>query len=482
MSILTAGGTAARRAVTVVLVVLALAVLVVGGLLLPVQQPAFRSSPAPVVGRTNVTCTPAVAAGARAQLAAAALRPAPGREGRLTATQVGGGKVNLQLKDQGRAVLLPGPARPAILQGDGVMATASTAMMFSRAGSGSLAGLMSAPCGAPATDHWFVGVGATTDHRTDLVLTNPDQGEAEVDLRFYGRTGLVVVPGSPGLVIEGRSSRTVSLESLVEAEGPLTVAVRASAGRVSAMALERRSDGTASRGADWQPSSVPPTSGLVIPGVPEGAGARQLVVVNPGSERAEVSVELLGVEGPFAPAGAEQLVVQPESSTTVDLTTGLAGQAANVRLTSTRPVTAAVESISAEPEQDPDLAVQPAVIPINRAGIVALASADGVDAQFTLSNGGPAEVTVSYDVVDYAGTSLRTDDIVVIPGGTVTRRITSPAPAYLVVRAPNGSQVYGAVVYSGTVGRTAGLSSIPITSPDQAGVAPQVRFDPALGR
>ena len=46
---------------------------------------------------------------------------------------------------------------------------------------------------------------------------------------------------------------------------------------------------------------------MVLPGVPEGAGARELVVVNPGSERAEVGVEVLGIEGPFAPIGAETL-------------------------------------------------------------------------------------------------------------------------------------------------------------------------------
>ena len=56
----------------------------------------------------------------------------------------------------------------------------------------------------------LIGVGATAAYRTDLVLTNPDAGQAEVDLRFYGRNGLVVVPGSPGLVIEGGSTRTIS--------------------------------------------------------------------------------------------------------------------------------------------------------------------------------------------------------------------------------------------------------------------------------
>ncbi len=482
MSIPTLGGSAGRRTVIVALAVLAIALLIVGGAVLPTRSATFRPSPLPLVGRTSVTCTPAVDPTARGYLAAAAIRQAPGREGALTANQVGGGRVNLRLTEQGTALLLPAPAAPVIVQGEGVMTTAGSAMMFSRANSGSLGGLMAAPCGAPNTEQWFVGVGATDDYRTDLVLTNPDEGQAEVDLRFYGRTGLVVVPGSPGLVIEGRSSRTVSLRSLVTAEGPLTVAVRSSAGRVSAMALDRRSVGLEPRGADWQSSALPPATTSIVPGVPGGPGPRELVVVNPGSTRAEVSVELLGIEGAFAPAGAEAVVVQPESTASLDLGPGLAEQTASVRLTSSQPVTAAVHAASAEPGEQPDVAVASTALPINRAGVVPLASVSGIESELTLSNAGPAQASVSFELLTYTGTSLRTDDIVLIPGGTASRRLNVTAPAFLVVRAPIGSAVFGGVSFTGSAGGIAGLTAMPIGSPDQAGPPPQASFDPALGQ
>lgn len=475
-------GSARRRTLTVVVALAAIIALAFAGSLLPVQTAAYRSSPPPIVGRTSVICTPAVDRDARADLAVAAVRQAPGREGSVTARQVGGGDFTLRLTEQGTAALLPGPARPLIMTGEGVMATAAGAMMFSRATEGSLTGLMAAPCTAPNTEHWFVAVGARGDHRTDLVLTNPDEGAAEVDLRFYGRAGLVVVPGSPGLVIAGRSSRTVSLQSLVQVQGPLTVAVRAGEGRVSAIALDRRSDGSDPRGADWQPGSVAPTGNLVIPGVPEGAGRRELVVVNPGTERAEVSVELLGVEGAFAPVGAEELVVPPESTATVDLGPGLAQQAGSVRLTSAMPVTAAVEALSSVPNEVSDLAIQPAVASINRTGVVPLATAQDVDSEFTLSNGGTEPAQIGFEVFSYSGVSLRTDDIVLVPGGSVSRRLTSPAPAFLVVRVPSGSAVYGGLTYANSARRVAGLATIPIISPDLAGSAPQASFDPALGQ
>lgn len=482
MSILTLGGTVGRRTVSVVIAVLAVLVVGLIGTVLPAQQATYRPSPLPLAGRTSSTCTTSPEPAASATLSAVAIRQAPGRQGTLTGTPVEADKAAVTLNEQGTAKQVTAPRQPVIVTGEGVMATAGSAMMFSQARSGSLRGLMAAPCTPPNTEHWFVGVGASADHRTELILTNPDDGQAEVDLRFYGQTGIVVVPGSPGLIIDGRSSRTVALESLVEVEGPLTVAVRASEGRVSAMALDRRSRDVEPAGADWQPGSVGPTTSLVLPGVPEGAGARDLVVVNPGTERAEVGVEVLGIEGPFAPIGAETLVLPPETSAAVGLTPGLAEQSGSIRLTSTQPVTAAVHSVSSVEDTRPDIAVQPAVAPVSRTGVVALATVDGADAEFTLSNGGQAEAQVSFEVLSYAGVKLRSDDLVLIGGGTATRRLTSPSPAYLVVRTPPDSAIYGSLSYTWPTGDVAGLASVPLTSPDLAGRAPQVRFDPVLGQ
>ena len=85
------------------------------------------------------------------------------------------------------------------------------------------------------------------------------------------------------------------------------MSVRASTGRVSAVALNRRSLDFAPTGADWQVSAVPPAHSVVIPGIPEGSGTRTLLVANPGTNRAQVSVSVLGAAGGFAPAGAEML-------------------------------------------------------------------------------------------------------------------------------------------------------------------------------
>ena len=350
---------------------------------------------------------------------------------------------------------------------------------------------MAAPCGAPATEHWFVGVGAEAAARSELVLTNPDDAQAEVDLQFFGARGEVVVPGSPGIIVEARASRTIALESFAAVRGPLSVSVNATIGRVAAVARDLRSTNLQPAGADWHTSAVAPATRLVIPDVPAGEGPRQLTVTNPGGTLARVQVEVLAQTGSFPPAGAETLEVPPGSTATVDLAPGLVGQDGGVRLQSDQPVTGAVISTLTRPGAAPDLAVQSATPPLVRTGVVALATGDGagsgagaapVDSELVLSNDADRAVTVSFEVLSHEGVSLRSDDVLIGGNSTSTRRLALDPPAYLVVSVPDGSSVHGGVVYSQLEGAVAGLTSVSLTSPDVASRAPAVVLDPAVGR
>ncbi len=471
-----------RRVLTVTVALVAVALVTVGGTLVTPMAPPFKVSQSPLVGRTTTVCTTSPATDATATVSAVAVRKAPGREGTLTGTPIGSTAPLLTVDRQGFGDQQTAPDTPVVLTGEGVMATAGSGMITSRATKGDQSGLMAATCPAPATEHWFVGVGATAAYRTDLVLTNPDAGQAEVDLRFYGRNGLVVVPGSPGLVIDGGSSRTVSLDTLVTVEGPLTVSVRASTGRVSAVALARRSVDFEPTGADWQLSAVAPARSLVIPGIPEGAGSRTLVVANPGSDRATVSVNVLGVDGAFAPAGAEKLEVPPESTAEISVAPGLAGAAAGIQLISDQPVTGSVISEAIGTDALPDLAIQSATAPIVRTGVVPLVHLDKTEAQLVLSNGGENDVALSFDVYGYDGVKIDDDDVLLVPHATATRRLDVGEAAYLVVSVPASASVVGGVTFLASSGGIAGVASVPVTSPDVASRAPQVVFDPSVGR
>ena len=362
------------------------------------------------------------------------------------------------------------------------MATSGSAVIVGDATEGPEAGLKAAPCLTPATSHWFSGLGATDDDGTDLILTNPDDAQAQVDLRFYGRSGRIVAPGSPGVVIRAHESRPVSLTSLVQAEGPISVAVQASEGRVTAVAKRTQSDQLKPAGVDWQIPSASPSRVVVIPGVPEDAGRRQLVVTNPNTSRATVGVQVLGFQGPYAPSGAASVDVPPESTATVSLEQGLAGEAAGVKLTSDVPVTGAVISNSRRGGAQTDLAIQSAAVPLIGTGVSALATSNIADSELIISNGGDDDAQISFEVFSYDGVTLRTADMVLGPNSTATRRLNSPAPSYVVVKVPNGSSVYGGVVLTQPARDVAGLATIPLGSPDLASRAPATRPDYAAGQ
>src|SRR5688500_12498147 len=343
----------------------------------------------PLVGRTTTICTtsapPNGKPAGKTQVSAVSIREAPNRAGLLTGLTLKSKPSELKLTEPGKGAQQSSVTSPVMISADGVMASTSSAVIVGDVMEGPEAGLKAAPCLAPATSHWFSGLGATDADRTDLILSNPDDAQAQVDLRFYGRSGRVVVPGSPGVLIRAHESRTVSLSSLVKAEGPLSVAVQASQGRVTAVAKRMQSNELKPAGVDWQIPSASPSSVVVIPGVPEGGGGRQLVVTNPTATRASVAVQVLGLQGPYEPSGAASLDVPPESTATANLEEGLAGEAASIKLTSNMPVTGAVVSTSRRSGPGSDVAIQSAAAPLIRTGVSALATSNIADSQLIRS-------------------------------------------------------------------------------------------------
>lgn len=497
-------GTALARAVALLLVLAGLALVVGGGTRLPIQQAREQQARRPLVGATSSVCPvppeagsgespgptgdpgatgePATTGDPASTVTAVAASTVAGGTGRLTGTPLGAADAALELTRPGQAGTLTDVAAPVVLRAEGELAAGAAGAVLSTATGGTDAGLAVAPCGVPATSWWFAGVGTTDEDRTELVLTNPDDTQAVVDLRFFGRLGRVAVPGSVGLVVEARSSRVVAVTGPTDGQGPLSVAVRAGEGRVAAAARRVRSDGLDPAGVDWQLPSVAPATTVTVPAVPEGQGARELVVTNPGETRTAVRVEVLGLEGPFAPAGADTVELAPESTATLDLTAGLTGGSGAVRLSGDQPVTGAVVSASERAGAVPGLAVQSAAAPLVGAGVAALAMVPEATSELVLSNQGAGDAATSFTVYSAAGVALRTDDVLLGPGATATRRLTSTAPSYLVVTVPPGSAVVGGVTFSQPDGPVAGLATLPLTSPDVTAGAPEVRLDPAAGR
>jgi Family of unknown function (DUF5719) len=475
-----------RRVIALGAVLVALLFIVGGGTLLGQERAASNAGRTPLVGRTTTICTTSAAPSGepagKTEVSAVSVREAPGRTGLLTGSTIKSKPSELKLTEPGKGAQQSGVTSPVVISADGSMASASSAVIVGDVMDGPEVGLKAAPCLAPATSHWFSGLGATDADRTDLILSNPDDAQAQVDLRFYGRSGRVAVPGSPGVLIRAHESRTVSLSSLVEVEGVLSVAVQASEGRVTAVAKRTQTDQLKPAGVDWQIPSASPSTVVVIPGVPEGPGERELVVTNPSRTRARVAVQILGFQGPYEPSGAASLDVPPESTATVSLEDGLARQAASVKLTSNLPVTGSVTSTSRRGGAGIDLAVQSAAVPLIRSGVSAVATSNVSDSELIVSNSGDGDVQLSFEVLSYEGVRLRTDDVVLGPNSTATRRLNSPAPSYLVVKVPDDSSIVGGVVLTQPDRDVAGLATIPLGSPDLASRAPATRPDYSVGQ
>jgi hypothetical protein len=166
----------------------------------------------------------------------------------------------------------------------------------------------------------------------------------------------------------------------------------------------------------------------------------------------------------------------------VNLKDGLSGQAGSVKLTSNLPVTGSVISTSRRGGAGIDLAVQSAAVPLIRSGVSAVATSNIADSELIVSNSGDGDAQISFDVLSYEGVRLRTDDVVLGPNSTATRRLNSPAPSYVVVKVPDGSSVVGGVVLTQPKRDVAGLATIPLGSPDLASRAPATRPDYSVGQ
>lgn len=484
---------AIRGWIAVAVVALLVAVIGIGGQFLPVKQQPAAGAGEPLVGRTTSVCTSGTLNAAsstdstESKIYGVSAKAGAGETGSLVGRELGdagAGTPPLSVKTQGQGKIVAAAKKPVELTADGIMASSSAGMVYGTAENGEDRGLSLGPCTTPAVDQWFTGLGATDALRSQLVISNPDDKQAEVDLDFSGPDGPITVPGGSGLLIPAGRSRTLSLPDLLgDTAGDITVHVHASIGRVSAMARDLRSDdGGSPSGADWHPASIPAADSQVIPAVPGGPGKRQLVISNPGDRRAAVKIEILGPQGPFTPVGTNEATVDAHSSTTVDVAEGLAEQIGTVRVSSDQPVITAMRSERPGKTKPNDFAIETSQPVINSTGIVPAAVVDGAETELAVSNGGKDSTTVEVSLFNLEGVNLYNEKIPVVGGGSIERRVTQAGPAYLVVKAPDGAQVYGGVTLRQQSGDVYGLASASLITPGLAGTARTSTDDPRVAQ
>ena len=201
------------------------------------------------------------------------------------------------------------------------------------------AGLASVRCGEPGSDLWFVGPGQQGGvAQIQLDLMNVDALPASVDVNIITDAGQVQASGDTGITVPPHQTVTEALSSVAGNAAVVAIEVRTSIGRVAADVLESRHGAGAA--VSWLTSTAPPSTQLVIPGVPPSAGTAGLYLVDPGTTSARISVSAITPQGRHQPLGAQTIDMPGDSAYYVPLSP-LGGTAA-LELSSNVPVTAGV--------------------------------------------------------------------------------------------------------------------------------------------
>ena len=355
------------------------------------------------------------------------------------------------------------------------------AVSLTRGTSGPDRGLSAAACESAATERWFSGVLLTEDAQADLVLANADTVDAAVDVTIFGPDGRINAPGSRGIVVESHSARSVPLGVMAEVEGPVTLLVQSSAGRVAATLRQRLWQGTTPLGADWIPPTVAPATELVIPGIVGGAGVRELVVTNPGERSTSVAVELLGEAGRAMVPGTESLDLPAGATRSVELGPGLGGQAVGLRVSSDQPIVAGVRQSSAEAAQQQDWAWSAALPPIE-SGLWPVPAGAKAAVSLLLSNPGETAAEVTVTLGNELGGEGETSSQLVPGGSTEPLPVPSARTPWVRTQA-EGSAVRGALAVTERLGDVDSLALVPLITLRGARIEiPPVVFDPHAAR
>ncbi|WP_368498942.1 DUF5719 family protein [Herbiconiux sp. A18JL235] len=133
--------------------------------------------------------------------------------------------------------------------------------------SGELVGLAASSCGEASSESWMVA-GSTTVGRTSfVVLANPGDVPAVVDLTVYGDLGAVEAPGGRNIDVPARSTRILSLAGLAPDLATPVIHVEASVGAVSAAVQQSVVRGLEPGGVELVGPSAPPATVQRVAGV-----------------------------------------------------------------------------------------------------------------------------------------------------------------------------------------------------------------------
>ncbi|MGC0368017.1 DUF5719 family protein [Microbacterium sp. SLBN-111] len=207
--------------------------------------------------------------------------------------------------------------------------------------SSDLIGFSASACRPPLAESWLVA-GATTTGANDLVvLANPGDVAATVQLSVYGAKGVSTPPSGTGLVVPAHGQRVVPLAGLLLGEESPVVRVVATGAPVQASLQASLTRTLLPGGSDQAAPLAQASASLVLPGVQviatgQGDAGTVLRLLSPGAD-ASATVTITPVGGDV-PAGDPRTLALPAATPTSLNLSDLTPGAYTVSIAATQPV------------------------------------------------------------------------------------------------------------------------------------------------
>jgi Family of unknown function (DUF5719) len=285
----------------------------------------------------------------------------------------------------------------------------ASAQSFEIASSNGVTGALGANCQNPSPELWLVGGVTTIGREALLILANPTDTDATVDLQLFGDSGIIDGAGLNGISVSANRTVVLPLAGFAPDQSSLTVHVISRGAAVASWIQERTVRGTVSAGADFVPPAVPASTSLVIPGLLKrgtddattlisGNGdysdlSPSIQVFVPGAKDATVTVQVIGSNAKSTGTVLQQQI-RAGSTASLDIG-GLKDGDYSVFVIADQPVQAAVKLSRTKKGATPvtDFAWLPAVASVT-GPVVATAPKSGVS-KISIANGSLQDASVT---------------------------------------------------------------------------------------
>ncbi|MFV0374953.1 DUF5719 family protein [Microbacterium sp.] len=337
----------------------------------------------------------------------------------------------------------------------------------SRVAAEDLSGFAASACTAPRLESWLVGGSGDTGAADLLLLANPGDVAAEVEVSVFGGAGRTEPEAGAGIVVPAGTQRAIPLAALGIDESSPSIRVTATGAPVSATLQTSIVRTLVPGGVDVVGATAPPALTQVIPGVTVtrasgqagASNATTVVRVLAPSEAAEATIVVRQARG--AGRVVDSRTVSLAAAVPLQLEVdGLPLGSYTVRVEATAPVVAAVWEATGFGEGS-DFAWYTAAEPLTVPSLAVIAP--GPSPTLAITNDGADDAVVK--VIAEAGTG-RVTEVTVRAGAATGIRMRGGA-AYAL--STDASEVRAVVGYSAS----GALAGYPVSPADAA--APAVR-------